>query len=197
MTTMIPWRRGTEPSVGATAAATDRVSLRVAELADAPLLYRWRRAQSVRRFQPLRDVSVAQLRADIQAHADGDLFAGRGERFQWMIERNDRAVGWITLVVGNWEHGLAELGYALAPEAQGKGTMSQALTQLMPDLLVRSPIERIEARCAVGNVASSRVLEKLGFVREGTLRQYFRLHGERVDHYLYALLRSDYIPRLE
>jgi RimJ/RimL family protein N-acetyltransferase len=34
-------------------------------------------------------------------------------------------------------------------------------------------------------------------VREGTLRSYFRLHGERVDHHLYGLLRSDYIPFLD
>lgn len=193
---MIPWRRADREEEAASRVAP-RVSLRPAEVADAALLYRWRRAPSVRRFQPLRDVSIAQLRADLQANREADLYNGRGDRFQWMIERGGSSTGWITLVVGNWEHGLAELGYALAPESQGRGVMTEALTLLMPDVLVRSPVERIEARCAVGNVASARVLEKIGFVREGTLRSYFRLHGERVDHYLYALLRADYIPRID
>ena len=37
------------------------------------------------------------------------------------------------------------------------------------------------------------MLEKLGFVREGRLRRYFRLGGDRVDNYLYSLLEDDYL----
>lgn len=148
----------------------------------------------MRRFQPLHDVPVGQLRADVSAQRLHNLFRGRGERFLWIVELEDVPTGWITLVVANWEHGLAEVGYALSSAYQGQGIMTDALTQLLPDLFLRAPLERIEARCAVGNVASQRVLEKLGFVREGVLRAYFKLHGERVDHVLYALLRSDYLP---
>ena len=193
---MIPSKKSATAREPLAAPPRARLQLRPAESGDAQLLFRWRRAPSVRRFQPLREVSVAQLRDDIEKHSRGDLERGIGDRFQWMIEQGSSPIGWITLVVGNWEHGLAELGYALAPEAQGRGLMRQALTLLMPDLLIRSPLERIEARCAVDNVASARVLEAIGFVREGVLREYFRLHGRRVDHYLYGLLRSDYIPRL-
>ena len=43
------------------------------------------------------------------------------------------------------------------------------------------------------NVGSHRVLEKTGFEREGRLRAYFKLRGRRMDNYLYALLRDDYL----
>lgn len=173
---------------------TGIVTLRPARGEDAPLLKRWRAEPSVRRFQPLHDVPLSQLRADISSQRVEGLYRGRGERFMWIVESDREAAGWITLVVANWEHGLSEIGYALSAKFEGQGIMTQALTQLLPDLLLRAPLERIEARCAVGNVASQRVLQKLGFVREGVLRSYFKLHGSRVDHILYALLRRDYVP---
>lgn len=171
-----------------------RVTLRGATGDDAPLLRQWRTEESVRRFQPLQEVAVSQLRADLEAQALRDLYRGRGERFVWIVEEDGVAAGWITLVVGNWEHGLAEIGYALSSSFQGRGVMAAALAVLLPDLFLRTAIERIEARCALGNTASERVLEKLGFVREGLLREYFSLHGRRVDHHLYALLRRDFLP---
>lgn len=170
------------------------VRIRPALGGDAGKLRSWRSEESVRRFQPLREVSTGQLRADLNGQHVDDLFRGRGDRFVWIIEAETEPCGWITLVVNNWEHGLAEIGYALSSPYQGHGIMRPALSQLLPDLLLRAPLARIEARCAVDNVASQAVLERLGFVREGRLRDYFLLHGERTDHWLYALLRSDYIP---
>lgn len=161
---------------------------------DAARLRRWRAETTVRRFQPLRDVSTGQLRSDLNAQRTEDLFRGRGDRFVWIVEAESEPCGWITLVVNNWEHGLSEIGYALSSSYQGHGLMRSALTLLLPDLLLRAPLARVEARCAVHNVASQKVLESLGFVREGKLRDYFLLHGERTDHWLYALLRTDYIP---
>jgi RimJ/RimL family protein N-acetyltransferase len=72
--------------------------------------------------------------------------------------------------------------------------MSQALQILVADLYLATPLERLEARCAVDNVASQRVLEKVGFRREGLLRGYFQLDGARIDNYLYSLLRGDLLP---
>ncbi len=170
-----------------------RVRLRQAEVNDAPLLRRWRAEPSVRRFQPLHDVSTSQLRADLANQRHADLYHGRGERFLWIVEADKVPAGWITLVVANWEHGLSEVGYALSSRYQGSGLMTHALTLLLPELFLHSPIERVEARCAVDNKASQRVLEKVQFRREGRLRGYFLLHGRRVDHYLYALLRKDFL----
>lgn len=170
-----------------------RVTLRPAVPRDAEMLRRWRGEPAVRRYQPLADLSLGQLRSDVASHRIPDLYKSRGEKFQWIIEADDLPVGWITLVVSNWEHGLAEVGYALSTRYQGRGIMAAALAELLRDLFTRSSIERLEARCAVGNTASARVLEKLGFTLEGRLREYFRLRGRRVDNFLYSLLRSEYV----
>lgn len=176
-------------------AASLLVSLRPANPADARLMHRWRQEESIRRFQPLADVSLPQLRAELAAQRVQDLYRGRGDRFQWIVLVDNRPAGWITVVLTNWEHGLGEIGYALGTEHQGRGVMLRALEQIVTELFLRTPLERVEARCAVGNVASQRVLERMGFVCEGTLRGYFVLEGERVDNYLYALLRTEYLPK--
>ncbi|KAB2965415.1 MAG: GNAT family N-acetyltransferase [Thermoanaerobaculia bacterium] len=168
------------------------VSLRPATPADAPALAAWRSEPSVRRHQPLQEVVVADLRADLARQRPADLYRSRGDRFQWIVLADRQAVGWITLAITSWEQGVAEVGYALTSEAQGRGLMAPALEQLLAELFGQTAIERLEARCSVDNLASQRVLEKVGFVREGLLRGYFELEGRRVDNFLYALLRGDY-----
>ena len=171
------------------------ISLRPAVPKDAELLRQWRAEPSVRRFQPLSDLPTSQLRADLASQRMSDLYRGRGDKFQWIVEVEGRAAGWITLVVSNWEHGLAEVGYALSSVFQGLGVMTDALHRLLVDMFTNTSLERIEARCALENTASQRVLEKVGFEREGMLRAHFRLRGRRVDNFLYALLRSDFRSR--
>ena len=171
--------------------APGSIRLRPAVPSDAELLKSWRDEWTVRRFQPLHDLSAAQLRSDVSSQRMRDLYRGRGDKFQWIVEEDRCPAGWITLVVSNWEHGLAEVGYALATEHQGRGLMTRALVLLLSDLFANTRLERVEARCAIDNLPSQRVLEKVGFEREGRLRSYFRLHGRRVDNWLYAILKGE------
>ena len=168
------------------------VALRPARPGDAPLLATWRREPSVRRFQPLPLLSASDLGREMAGRGDADLAAGRGERLDWIVLADDRPVGWITLAVHSWRHGLAECGYALSTPFQGRGIMPRALDLLLEEVFERSTLVRIEARCAVENRSSQRVLDRLGFTREGRLRSYFDLDGERVDNYLYAILATDW-----
>ena len=169
------------------------VTLRPAVPRDADLLRQWRAEPSVRRFQPLNELPTAQLRADVASQRIADLYRGRGEKFQWIVQADNQAAGWVTLVVSNWEHGLAEVGYALSTNYQSRGVMTEALQILLDDLFHNTLLERIEARCAIENLGSQRVLEKNSFLPEGRLRGYFKLRGRRVDNFLYSLLREDYL----
>ena len=72
---------------------------------------------------------------------------------------------------------------------QRRGIMPRALELLLVDLFDHTRLRRIEARCAVDNIASQKVLSRIGFEREGRLKEYFVLRGEAIDNYLYAKLR--------
>ncbi len=168
------------------------VTIRPVRPADAILLDRWRLEPSVREHQPLSDASAAQLLADLHRQRDDDLYASEGQKFQWLVLEDLQPAGWITLVIINWGHGLAEIGYALSTEFQRRVLMADALRALLADLFERTTIRRLEARCAVTNRASQRVLDAVGFKLEGLLRGYFMLRGQEVDNYLYAILREDW-----
>jgi len=172
-----------------------RVALRPAVPADAGLLFRWRAEPGVRLHQPLSDASIAELRADLARQRHVDLYRSSGERYQWIVLVEGEPAGWLTLAVSSWEHGLAEIGYALSEAFQRRGVMPLALHQLLAELFGHTAIERIEARCSVDNDGSRKVLEEVGFEREGRLRGYFELGGRRVDNWLYAMLRDDYLVR--
>jgi ribosomal-protein-alanine N-acetyltransferase len=69
--------------------------------------------------------------------------------------------------------------------------MSAAVRALAPFAFETLKLRRVEAACLPRNLASIRLLEKAGFVREGYAREYLCIDGRWQDHLLYALLRSD------
>jgi ribosomal-protein-alanine N-acetyltransferase len=168
-----------------------RVTLRRASSADAERLQRWRAEPSVRRHQPLAALGISALRDQLATSSVADLATSRGSRFDWIVAVDSEPAGWITLAVHSWEHGVAECGFALTTRQQRRGVMQRALPQLLDLVFHDSRLARIEARCTVDNVPCQRLLERVGFVREGRLRGYFELRGRRVDNFLYALLRSE------
>ena len=170
-----------------------RVELRPARAEDAELMLQWRQEPALLRYQPLGPATLPQIRTELSQQQPSALCRGLGDKFQWIVLAEHRPAGWITLVVTNWDHGLAELGYSLSTPHHGKGVMPHALEMLLVELFTQTPLERIEARCAIENRASRSVLERVGFQREGYLRGYFVLRGERVDNYLYAILRREFL----
>ena len=177
---------------GNAAAARPEVEIRPARPEDAALLHLWRSERTVRRYQPLAPLSPVQLRAELAARRAEELWRSRGDRFDWIVLVHRQPAGWITLVVHSWEHGLAECGYSLSTPFQGRGLMQLGLRRLLHELFTRTRLHRLEARTAIANVASQRVLERLGFRREGLLKAYFLLDGKWVDNYLFAMVKEDW-----
>src|SRR5258708_29505757 len=167
-------------------ASSPIVNLRPAAPRDAELLRQWRAETSVRRFQPLNDLPTSQLRADVASQRISELYRGQGDKFQWIVQVDGSPAGWITLVVSNWEHGLAEVGYALSTSYQARGLMTDALGLLLEDLFTNTNLERVEARCAIENSASRRVRVKNGIPLESHPRAHFKLRGRPLVNYPFA-----------
>jgi RimJ/RimL family protein N-acetyltransferase len=82
-----------------------------------------------------------------------------------------------------------ELGYAVGSAHWGKGYVSEALRALLAYGFVTLDLNRVEADIDPRNDASARVLEKLGFRREGFMPERWIVHGEAADTVNYGLLR--------
>jgi ribosomal-protein-alanine N-acetyltransferase len=89
-------------------------------------------------------------------------------------------------------HLSAELGYMLRTDFEGRGLMAEAAQTLLAHAFGAGGLHRIYAYADVENVASQKVLKRLGFQPEGTVRHMLRSpeRGWR-DHYAYGLLEGE------
>lgn len=85
----------------------------------------------------------------------------------------------------------AEIGYYIAEEYWGKGLMTEAVKQICSYIFDKSNIVRIYAEPFSYNKASCHVLEKAGFLYEGTLRSNAIKNGKTIDMLMYSRLKTD------
>ncbi len=130
--------------------------------------------------------------------ADTERFLGSihegfrtGSLYQWGIEHAGLLAGTCTLGGIDWENRRAEVGFALARACWGQGLMPDALRVLIGHAFGPLNLHRIEADVDPRNEASVRLLEKLGFRREGYLRERYFKDGEIQDSVFLGLLRGD------
>lgn len=114
-----------------------------------------------------------------------------------MIEKStERVIGAIFLSDDSLRYGIAsrELSYFLREDAARQGYMTEALTAVIRQLFAEDPeLECVSARSFAPNVASRRLLEKLGFRQEGLIRRCVRGYGDIVyDDTLYSLQRQEF-----
>lgn len=169
---------------------TERLRLRKAKLSDAEAIF----------CQYAQDAEVTKY-VSWSAHKDIEetreyvrmclLAWDVGKAFHWVIERNEdkQAIGMIIARVAGekWE-----LGYVLARVYWGRGYMTEALKALVAWALKQKDIYRIWAVCDVDNIASARVMEKAGMLREGTLRRWSvhpNISPEPRDSYCYSIVK--------
>ena len=132
----------------------------------------------------------------------------RAERFlaatRWMAEEGTGArvavvdlaggafLGWTGLVSWNPDHRSASLGYCFTEAAWGHGYATESARALLQWGFDTVPLNRVQAEADTRNLASARVLEKLGFVHEGTLREDCVVDGDVSDSWVYGLLRREW-----
>ena len=109
------------------------------------------------------------------------------------MQLDQAIIGTCTLANIDRGHRRAELGFALAKAFWGQGLIRVALPAVIQFAFECLGLHRIEADTDPRNVASMRVLERLGFQREGHFRDRYFQFGEAQDAVAYGLLRRDWI----
>ena len=138
--------------------------------------------------------ALANIAAAAELHAEIDRYFAARTLFQWGIaeRESDAVVGTCTLANLSGEHRRASLGYALARSAWGRGYAAAALPAFLAFGFSELGLHRIEADVDPRNTRSIRSLERLGFIKEGYLREHYFLDGEIQDAVLYGLLRREW-----
>ena len=107
---------------------------------------------------------------------------------------DDALAGGLTL--SNVRRGVTQscsLGYWVGQPHAQQGVMSEAVRAIFPFIFETLRLHRLEAACIPTNTASVKLLERVGFRKEGLARRYLRINGVWQDHLLYALLAEDVI----
>lgn len=174
---------------------TERLVLRPVADADADALLAMHSSARVLRFwdsPPWTDPA----RADAFVARSRQL-AEDGSGVRLVLERSSDGafLGWCSLSRWSPEHRSAALGYCLDEPAWGHGHATEAARAVLRWGFATLDLNRVQAETDTRNLASARVLEKLGFVREGTLREDCVVDGDVSDSWVYGLLRREWPDR--
>ena len=165
---------------------TERLRLRPMAASDVPTLREWLADRSIYTYWgkgPSRPDKDPALMFEKPERLTKSLDLGIEER------DSGKVIGelWVYLIVNDR---MATVAIRLAPNRQGMGYGTEALSAVTRFCFEHTELQRLCAEVDVRNVTSWRMLEKCGFVREGIVRQG-KMVNTWCDYYIYGLLRSD------
>ncbi len=129
--------------------------------------------------------------ADAETYISFVLNSEKDSLYAWAITADNIAIGSIGVFrKENIHQRTAEMGYYVAEPWWGKGIGTIAVKEACNYIFVNTDILRVFAEPFAFNAASCRILEKAGFVLEGTLRKNAVKNGEILDMKMYALVKD-------
>lgn len=158
------------------------------------LIHRVRQQEPMLRYNPIVKIDEEEILARMSSEsADLSEFSEK-ENFRWFAEYEDKIVGNVALTKINRMMGFAEIGYALDEKYYGKGIGTVLVSLAIEMIFAETPLRKITAYVHDENIASRRLLERLGFVREGLLRDHFIINGKLANEVFYGLLKDEFQP---
>ena len=171
---------------------TKRLVLRELRLTDTEALFEIFSDEAVMRYYDRP--ALTRLEEARQIIERNRLRFERGEGIRWGItlKGEDHVVG---SCMFSWHphHRYAEIGYELARAYWNQGIITEALRAILSFGFETRNLHRVEAEVLLGNVASMRVLQKLGFQEEGVLRERVFVNDQFYDVKLFGLLKREYV----
>ncbi|MEO8809514.1 MAG: GNAT family N-acetyltransferase [Rhodanobacter sp.] len=169
--------------------------IRLPEPADAPkwLRYRLENRDHLASWEPLRAANYYTLEQCLQAVNDAREVAAldRGYSLALFDPDEQEMLGNVTLsnvMRGPFQACL--LGYGISARWQGRGLMHETLEATLAWVFGELDLHRVMANHLPRNERSARLLERLGFEREGYARDYLKVAGTWQDHVLTAKIRA-------
>ncbi len=169
------------------------VKLRDLMLSDRQDYFDMMNDEEVAKFQSDEDVPSTLEEAENEIKFWGGLFYRRQSIF-WAIadSKTDQFMGNIGFNSWNITNRRAEISYDLMKPYRRKGIMTKCLTNALIFGFKAMNLYRIEGRTMPGNEPSQKILEKVGFKKEGIQRGYRIIRAQPADIVLYGITRDDY-----
>ncbi|WP_411964146.1 GNAT family N-acetyltransferase [Haloferax sp. YSMS24] len=164
----------------------EKVQLRTVETDDIDFLHRLVNDPEVRRgIAAVDPVTKGNEREWVESRGESD-------DINFVICYDGNSVGTIGLKPPDLIAGTVEVGYIVSPTNWGEGYATDAVRAICDYAFGERRMNKVYAKAFETNPASSRVLEKAGFTREGVLREEGFVDGEHVDVFRYGLLVDEW-----
>ena len=172
---------------------TERLLLRSIDLSDVDDLFKILNDPDVAEYDYFYPVETKEKTFSFIERYQRELEGNEEITWGIILKENQKLIG--TCCLGNFDKGAkrAEIGYALSKAQWGKGYATEAAKKILTYGFKNIKLNRIEATITPGNDSSVRVLEKLGFQREGLVRQRDLIKGKVVDGIIMGLLKSEFV----
>ena len=172
---------------------TERLLLRPVELQDVDDIYAYASDPEFGRYLP---VPRPYTYSDAAKYVAQQVLSEWTIRPHFAIVLNGRVIGGTGLRISERDQ-IGELGYAIARTHWGMGITTEASRAVMDWGFRKLALHKVFARADLRNMASWRVMEKLGMTREGVLRSHTRLGDEHFDDVYYGILRDEWQQTIE
>lgn len=171
---------------------TERLILRQIRKTDARSMLKYLSDKDVMEHYGLLPFQTEEEALDEIAWYDSIFAEKTGVRWGITIKGVDEVIGSFGFLNYVAQHSRSQIGYELDKQFWGKGIASEAIEAILEYGFGEMNLQRIEALIEPPNVASCRLVERTGFIKEGLLRSY-EFNGKKFDDlYMYSLLKRDY-----
>jgi RimJ/RimL family protein N-acetyltransferase len=166
-----------------------RIDLRLVEKEDLRDWEAWLQDPEFRgAFEPFpRQVPLAEAEKEFVDPPNPAL----GFRGYFIQKKDGTRIG-IVIHFNAGHPNLPEFGYIVKAEERGHGYATEAARIIVDYLFLSRNVERVQAHTLTDNVASQKVLEKVGFKREGELRHVAWIRGHWTNYYAWSMLRGEW-----
>lgn len=167
-----------------------KINLRQIVKADAQDYYNFITHEGVTKYLSDQDIPKDLAGAEEEVAYWSGLFPQRRSIYWAVVTKDtDKLIG--TCGFNNWSrvNARAEISYDISHDYWNQGIATEAVTAISNFALDVMLVNRVQATVVFDNVASMRVLEKSGYVREGKLANYYVLRGKVMDGFMYSKVR--------
>ena len=174
---------------------TERLFLREPTLEDSKMIFEFvlRNKNHFEKWDPIREEEYYSNKGQllrIEKYLNGN---DQVKFYIFKKRKTSKIIGEIGL--SNISRGVFQncnIGYKLDREEVGKGYMQESITAVEKFVFEKLKLHRIEANIIPRNERSIKLVERLGYRKEGLSKGLLKINGEWEDHYRYALLKDEF-----
>jgi len=120
-----------------------------------------------------------------------------GQKFNLLIHYDQQIIGLIGFHKIDRLHARAEIGYWIGEHFQGKGIMQDVIPKFLQYGFEALAVNKVELLTLTKHERNIRLVEKLGFKKEGILREHYFMHDSFRDAILYSMLKSEFLSAIQ